>query len=185
MGIRINLIGICGRKGSGKDTAADFISHHYGFAKRALARPIKDLCRDLFDLSKAQLEGDLKEQVDSRWGVSPRQLMQVVGTELFQHKLGEVLPQVAQDFWVKRLLKGYQGAPMVVSDLRFPHEAGALRRQVPGTYILRIERPELAKEDNHASEQQVEQVRADHVLVNDGDQQALYAQLTKHFDKLL
>ena len=52
----------------------------------------------------------------------------------FQHKLGEVLPEVAKDIWVRQLLKGYQGERMVVSDLRFNHAAAALRQRVPDTY---------------------------------------------------
>ena len=38
------MIGICGLKGSGKDTVADFLSTTYGFEKRALAAPIKYIC---------------------------------------------------------------------------------------------------------------------------------------------
>ena len=181
----IQLLGICGRKGSGKDTVADFIARRYGFKKRALAQPIKEICGRLFDFSEAQLNGALKEEVAPRWGVSPRRLLQVVGTELFQHKLGEAFPQVAQDLWVRQLLKGYQEEPIVVSDVRFNHEAAALRHLVPGTYILRIERPELDKSDLHASEASVEQVVPDHVIVNDGDRKSLCNKVERHFDGLL
>ena len=62
--MNIQLVGICGRKGSGKDTVADFISRRYGFEKRALAQPIKHICGYLFNFNEAQLDGPLKEAID-------------------------------------------------------------------------------------------------------------------------
>lgn len=53
------VIGISGRMGAGKDTVADILSREFGFAKVALADPIKRVVREIYDFS-----------IDSLWGPS-------------------------------------------------------------------------------------------------------------------
>jgi HNH endonuclease len=65
----MNLIGICGVAGAGKDTAADVLVREFGFVKVALADPIKRMTRDAFDFSEAQLWGpsDKRNEPDHRY----------------------------------------------------------------------------------------------------------------------
>lgn len=53
------IIGITGQPpaGSGKDTVADFLVEEYGFAKVAMADPMKRICKEVFDFSDEQLWG--------------------------------------------------------------------------------------------------------------------------------
>ena len=51
------LIGICGKAGSGKDTVADLLVGRHGFAKVALADPLKRICREVFQFTDEQLWG--------------------------------------------------------------------------------------------------------------------------------
>lgn len=53
----MNIWGICGLAGSGKDTAADFLVRNHNFVKVAFADPLKRICRDVFDFSEEQLWG--------------------------------------------------------------------------------------------------------------------------------
>jgi hypothetical protein len=57
MGRTVNIIGITGKAGSGKDTVADILVRKHGFVKVALADPMKEFCARLFDFSVNQLWG--------------------------------------------------------------------------------------------------------------------------------
>jgi hypothetical protein len=53
----MNIIGITGKAGSGKDTVADILVREHGFVKVALADPMKRVCRDMFQFTDQQLWG--------------------------------------------------------------------------------------------------------------------------------
>lgn len=63
------IIGICGRAGSGKDTAADFLVKEHGFVKVALADPLKRIAREVFDFTDEQLWGpsEKRNEEDPRY----------------------------------------------------------------------------------------------------------------------
>lgn len=42
------LIGLTGKKRSGKDTTADYLVEKYGFSKMSFSTPLKDICKILF-----------------------------------------------------------------------------------------------------------------------------------------
>ena len=51
------VIGLCGFKGSGKDTAADIIiENHIAATKTAVANKLKDFCVEVFGLTREQLD---------------------------------------------------------------------------------------------------------------------------------
>jgi hypothetical protein len=53
----MNIIGILGEAGSGKDTAAEILVRDHGFVKVALADPLKRICKEVFDFTDDQLWG--------------------------------------------------------------------------------------------------------------------------------
>ena len=63
------IIGILGKAGSGKDTAADFMVAQHGFVKVAVADPLKRICREVFDFSEEQLFGpsEKRNEPDRRY----------------------------------------------------------------------------------------------------------------------
>jgi hypothetical protein len=65
----MNIIGIVGKAGSGKDTVADILVRDHGFCKIALADPMKRACREFFDFTDDQLWGpsEMRNEVDDRW----------------------------------------------------------------------------------------------------------------------
>jgi hypothetical protein len=63
----MNLIGLTGYARSGKDTVADILVRNHGWAKIALADPIKRICQDVFCFSESQLWGGLKDTPDRRY----------------------------------------------------------------------------------------------------------------------
>ncbi len=118
------IIGLMGGKGAGKDTIAAYLAKAYGARVYAIAGELKELLRIVFRLSEEQLHGsqDVKETVDPRWGLSPRQLMEVQG---------DALRRVYGDFFqVQRLLCqiAFDSPSLaVVSDVRYSHEAAKVR----------------------------------------------------------
>lgn len=65
-------IGFCGFKGSGKDTAADYLASLYGYTKISLADPLKRVCQQIFSFPTEHLWGasQLRELPDERWPFS-------------------------------------------------------------------------------------------------------------------
>ncbi len=81
------IIGLAGRKASGKTTAAKHLVAELGFTRLSFADPIRNMIGDfLLDMGYGvdyvdSLLTNQKEQVLAPIGVSPRDLMQTLGTE--------------------------------------------------------------------------------------------------------
>ena len=59
------LIGLSGKKGSGKDTVAEFLIKHHNFTRIAFADPIKDIGTAVFGWTHEQMnDRELKEKID-------------------------------------------------------------------------------------------------------------------------
>lgn len=178
------LIGIAGQKGVGKDTVADFLVAHYGFHKHAFADPIKEAVVTLFQLDPMQMLGDNKEKIDPRHNLSPRQMMQIVGTDMFRN-------MVSQDFWTNHFKRWYlerESDNIVVSDVRFQNEVDTIRAL--GGRVIRIKRHvESAGEirhtlqDSHPSETGVAALTGmSKTLVNDGSIEDLHQKVIEVMD---
>ena len=108
----------------GKDTAAEYLEKKYpGKVKRVgFADKLKSVAMELFGLSWDQCYGsqEIKETVDSRYGMTPREIMQGIG---------EKMRQVHPSIWVDTLFnvsipelvkQGFDC--FVISDVRYPNE---------------------------------------------------------------
>ena len=86
------IIGIVGNKQSGKDTTGNYLIDKYKFTKYAFADPIKDIAKILFCLPDESVNGTnkQKEQIDERWNLNGRQIIQRLGTEFGQFKLFDI-----------------------------------------------------------------------------------------------
>ena len=98
------LIGIHGHARSGKDTAKDFIIenfiNHYSIS---FADPLKEAAAVAFGIPVNHFyQDEIKEMVNPNYGVSPREIVQFMGTEMFRETIWKLLPSVSNDFWVKR-----------------------------------------------------------------------------------
>jgi hypothetical protein len=197
------LIGVCGKKRAGKDTVGLFLKIHHKFRMIALADPIREIAIELFGLNKAQLDGDLKEKVDVRWGLTPRGIMQKLGTEVgregrfaifepmvsatqlravfAKHKL-----KAGSTCWIDSLFARIAEQKFfldvhdfVVTDVRFPNEAEAIKKN--GGKLVFITRPALpVSMDVHASEAEIDNIDPDLVdfhLINDGTLKQLHARV--------
>lgn len=178
------VVALCGARRTGKDTIANYLVFKYGYEHIKITSPLKDICKVLFRFTDEQLETDLKEVVDTRWGVSPRQVMQFVGTDMFQYKIQELLPQVGRHFWINSLVEAIQGQPgkrFVISDLRFHHEIGGLSLFMP--FIIKVisDRIQQNKTDSHVSECEQKEIKEDILVTNNNKIEDLYKKIDDVF----
>lgn len=186
----MHLIGLTGLRRSGKSTVSEFLCREFGFVELSFGDPLKRAVQEIFGLRREQLWGDEKEVVDPYWGVSPRALMQVIGTDLVRDALPRHLPpsfrgnvwrSVAEMRLNAARMNGAQA--VVFSDVRFPDEVEFIRNQ--GGQIWHVERPSLEADDAsaHSSEalgHSPHSARANFVLQNDREIQHLYEQIENH-----
>ena len=170
------LIGLSGKARVGKDTVAGYLEDHFGFKRVAFADSLKRACREIFHLSERQLYGDMKEVEDPFWHDTPRNILQMVGTECLRRGYEE-------DVWVRSLERTIQlggGAEKnwVVTDVRFPNEARAVKSW--GGKLVLVDRPDAPTiaTNKHASETAMEAWGAwDYRLDNNQDLPQLYANI--------
>lgn len=180
-----NVIGIVGVKQSGKDTTANYLIENYGYIRYSFADPLKRGCMEMFGFTPEQMwgTGEQKEAIDPVWNISPRRMLQLIGTELLQmdiHKhLNEGEFNIGRKIWVLRFKNWYLNEikknpdiRIVISDVRFPHEAEILHDL--GAMVWRVERASLTSIDEHPSEIEQRLIKEDVLIHNDSTLQDLY-----------
>lgn len=179
----MQLIGLTGRAGCGKDTVARILCETQGFVQIALADPLRDGLKAMFGLSDDQISRrDLKETRIDWLGKSPRELMQTLGTEWGRE-------QVSADIWLRvarRRIEKIKASPpclhingIVISDIRFENEADWLRAQ--GGCVWHIHRPAgcvlSIHTAAHSSEQHIPALDSEPHIDNTGDLDDLYTKV--------
>ena len=159
------VIGLAGYARSGKDTVADLLVKQHGFVKVRFADALKRGLAEMLGLTPAQLDGDEKETVVPWLGVTPRHLMQTLGTEWGRNLVHPDVWVLATQRHLERLVKN--GIKRIVlSDVRFENEA--VMTKYLGA-LVRIDRPGVGAVNGHVSEEVWELTpHLDGVLVNDG-----------------
>lgn len=183
------LVGVLGKKGSGKDTISDYICNKYNFEKMVLAEPLKNACKELFNFSDEQLYGRLKEVDDEQWGISPRKALQWLGTDVFRNKINELNPDIGNNFWINLLkikylqkLKENENIKIIVSDVRFQNEIDMIHQL--GGCVIKLNRPSINNNDLHESEKNIDYLSGDFTIINDGTLEELYKKVDEIISKL-
>lgn len=150
------IIGITGKKGSGKDTVADFIVKNFPTAvKIAFADELKHML----------LNNGICDY-ESLWGRKThfsRKIMQFLGTE--------VVRKIKPNYWIEVMEEKinflYSEVPksiIVIPDVRFLNEAKFVKAH--NGYIIRVNR-KIDIVDNHASEIEQDVIHACHTIDNE------------------
>lgn len=180
------LIGIHGAAGSGKDTAANYLTEYRrrDFRTIAFAEPIRVAMRAIFGWDDSYFRHPKKNEIDPKFGISPRKAMQTLGTEW-----GRSL--INTDLWL--IIAGEKSQPMIdsgffvlVTDCRFENEAAWIRKQ--GGVIWHIDRKAAAgagTEGNHVSESGVKFVKGDKRIDNNETLGHFYDKVDALADELL
>jgi hypothetical protein len=187
-----HLVGIVGKKGVGKDTVALWFNKHHDAKLYSFAAPIKKFASEYMGLTYKQLhtlEG--KEGYDPYWGTTPRRILQHIGSSM------RSLPiEPKGSFWIKYLMRELdairdreekEDVPVadrtlvVVSDVRYPNEASAIRER--GGILIKVIRDTGLPEDLDSSEQQSDKIPCNITLNNDKSISDLYQELGTTFAK--
>lgn len=155
----VRVIGITGQARSGKDTVADLIRKRIGGARYSFAKPIYDMLAAVgFDFKAAEWDG-LKDRQIAGLGISPRRMMQTLGTEwgreLVHPELWVRLAEIQLDYATK----------MIISDVRFDNEADWVREH---GVLIRVVRPEVELVEDHVSEKGITPRDGDLLIENSG-----------------
>lgn len=180
------IVGLTGRAGAGKDTAADILCEQVDAARFAFADRLKAEAAAAFRVdARLFSRRDLKEapirqlalarctdeafvafaghELGMLGPLKPRTIMQVWG----DYRRGQ-----DRDYFVRpanhaRLVALNAGRQaMVVTDVRYPNEAGWIAHRAG--VLWKIERAGLPPVNSHASEWSIQELRADAVIRNDG-----------------
>ncbi len=139
------IIGLAGSMGSGKSTAAAYITEKYGFVEYSFAKPLKDISMIMgFDWHQVYGTQAQKLEVNKMWGITGREFLQKFGTEVCREILPSILPKTNFGFysiWIRLFEKYCADNPntnIVVSDVRFSDEANFISSM--GGHIIQIDR---------------------------------------------
>ena len=156
------IIGLIGQKRVGKDTVAGMLKNidtNKKFECMALADPIKDIARIMFNFTEAQLYDDEKDMVDSKWGIKPRDFFEQFGTNIMQFDIYKYLPKLEMQvanrlFWVHSLLAKIKDSNdisnIIITDIRGIHEINEINKFTEGKalFIRIIKEKEKYKEND-------------------------------------
>lgn len=130
------IIGISGSIGSGKDTAADYLTTFHGFKRLSFAATLKDAVSAVFGWPRDLLEGSTKasrqwrEEVDQWWAerlnipyLTPRYVLQQWGTDVLRINFHN-------EIWVASLENRLRNTTedIVITDCRFKNEIMAIKQ---------------------------------------------------------
>ena len=149
--------------GSGKTTVAWMCG---GYKRLSFADPLRKFSAQI--LSSIGYDGvaclrDNKEDKIVELGVSPRQMMQTLGTEWGRSCIHPDLWVMVAEGIARKQLKS--GQNVVIDDVRFPNEAEMIRRL--GGELWLVERPGVVYEGSHASEGALRDIVPDAVINNE------------------
>lgn len=180
------LIGITGKKTSGKSTCASHLCRSHGFTQVAFADTVKHICSKIFDIPEEVFHGSEEDKNQESWvkwtsfssdiskgregHLTNRELLQTIGTDVFRSKYEDVWVDAA----LRKLAKNKK-ANYVISDVRFDNEAQRIRDH--GGLVLRIYRSSEI-EDSHSSEKGISDELVDLDLSNDSTLESLKESLT-------
>lgn len=165
------LIGISGKARAGKDTLAGHFAS-LGYEKLAFASGVKQVTALLAGEPERLFHDDSEKELYSpSLGMTRRRAMQNVGNGLRE--------AVGPNVWIRPLMARWETCgriPTVVSDVRYPNEAEAIR--AAGGIVIRIDRPNapglVGDASSHVSEAPLPANLIDLVVVNDGSCGDLY-----------
>ncbi len=168
------IIGLTGRKRSGKDSVATIIKNLQPDANSfSFAGPLKKAVSAVFGF---EITDEHKEVPLTLWNASPRQLLQRTGD-----KLKELYPDIFVKSMESRITQCNQDITIIITDVRFNNEAEFVLSK--GGFIIEINADKrLGKSsDTHCSEKGIDQKYVDYVVYNNDS----YDDLSREVSRLL
>lgn len=189
----MKIIGLTGPAGCGKSTVADLLQEHFGYIEESFARPLREFVASVCCWTFENVERTKEERTPKLCNRSPRDVMQLMGTEFARNMIGPDIwiralesriqrmrnfvdtydPRVTPvaEWWSPKLASGQ--LQFVVSDIRFPNEAAWVREHGELWHLTRSGKGLTG----HVSEAGVAVTDRDQILDNDCDLDALRARI--------
>ena len=180
----VNLIGINGKIGHGKDTVGTIIQELTSgeWQIKKFAAKLKEVTALLTGVTAKDLE---LEKVKSSnlpeiWNknglpITYRQMLQWIGTEAMRDNVHE-------NVWVNSLFADYHlASKWLVTDMRFPNELKSIQDR--GGLTIRVVRDSIISISTHPSETGLDEYKFDHVILNNGSLEDLTYKVKSMLDK--
>lgn len=188
----VTIVGLSGKKRSGKDTFASTLIAERGFRRVSFADNVRQGALDLdpiirfeedeWHLSVASFEAGpryerLSAIVDRIGWEAAKEIREVRRT--LQRFGSESIRKLDPEFWVRAAMMQAHATPgpVVITDVRFENEAKAVTDA--GGVVVRITRPGLESADEHPSETALDAYPWDLEVLNDGTVEQL-AETARH-----
>jgi hypothetical protein len=180
------IIALAGRKQHGKTSVTNYLINTHDFIEYSWAHPLKEFIgRGILGLNDDQLYGNKKEEVDLEWGMSPRKMLQLIGSDFLRDKFN---PNIWVKAGMRKIAKDKKvgnlcvSSSFVFSDCRFPNELNSLYNysKKEGTKFasILVLREGYDSDDEHSSENSLANYPFDYkISAKGGDLEALYAQM--------
>jgi len=174
--MKTKVVLISGKKQHGKNAVASFLKNYltskgFNVIEMAFADPLKEMAKSVFRLTPRQIwNGQEKETLDKRWGMTPREIMQKLGTEVGR--------SIHPDVWVLNLCYRIKEAEfekncpnptvVLVTDTRFPNEVEIPKKILSEIATIRVNRPGMPATpfDSHPSETSLDSYNDWDYLIN-------------------
>lgn len=170
------LIGLSGKKQSGKDTTARIMQDLLQIYRpdlvtitQSFANPLKVCASIILGCPVEHFESETKKQEPAaEWlqEITKRQFLQLLGTQIAHH----ISPSIWADRMFHYLKEINRTTPVgkepvvIFTDVRFPTEAGKIL--INGGHLLRLHRPALEQEDTAPSETALDDYTFKHYIFN-------------------
>ena len=166
----MNIIGMCGKGGSGKDTVADYLVDNYGYHRVAAADAMKeDLCRYL-DMDLNTLESIKNKKIDLI-DTEEKDHVSLLGEKVGEFSIRRFLQlygmdmryRISDTYWLStsidnkihelELKFGATDNNIVVSDVRFEIEYDFIKKHGGKVFYIEGRTGLTEEESKHVSEQ--------------------------------
>ncbi len=161
---------IAGKSGSGKDIAADYIVHKFGYKKMAFAESLKNYVSDKYRIHMNLLNSQEGKKIILKNGETIRDIL---------IKEAKNIRTINESFFADTIRFKIDKSTKfnyVISDFRFPIEYNVLSENFNNVTTVRIDR-NLNNGIVDPSETQLENFKFDHVIENNGSLDELYKKI--------
>lgn len=165
------LVGLVGRKRSGKDSVASVLVERFGFQRFAFADSLKRAALESNPILSTTICGAEIRLADHVAAVGWEKAKDNPEVRRYLQRYGMAIRDIDPNFWLRQALSAAEdarreGVPAVITDVRFANEADQVERE--GGVLVRVIRPGLDETDEHVSETELATRYTPYAIVNSG-----------------
>ena len=208
------VIGISGKKFSGKSTVAYFIREYLinkklnaSIYRTSFAKTLKYIIGGIFNIDPVELNSQEFKASRIPGYIKILKNDKIVNIVKLNDSISATYPIIpatfrdalqfygdffklnfGENFWCN-MLKVTTNTDkldvLIIDDIRFKNEIEFLQKTYPDFVLIRINRPDLEFKDNHSSEVDLDDYQFDNVIINHSDLNGLISEIRKVLDKTI